>query len=337
MKEVVIAGGGLAGLGLAHALRNRGVPVSLHEAARYPRHRVCGEFISGVSAATLAELGIEDAFADAARHRSGTWHRMGRQMLAFELPEPALAVSRHRLDLRLKEEFERIGGRVFEGSRLPREARPGIVWSAGRRLERGPWIGLKAHFQGLDLSDGLEMHLGRNGYAGLTPVENGRVNVCALFRLDRQRSGRGPALLFDYLAAGGNAELAERLSHAAADSASFLGVSGFELGWRTPQDDLCAIGDAAGMIPPLTGNGMSMAFEAAETAIEPLLAWSCGESGWDESVARLREVMRRRFSRRVACAMALQGLLLQPFGAALASGLSRTGLLPFRPLLALVR
>ena len=57
-NPITIAGGGLAGLSLGIALQSRGVHVTIHEASTYPRHRVCGEFISGVSEETLGTLGI---------------------------------------------------------------------------------------------------------------------------------------------------------------------------------------------------------------------------------------------------------------------------------------
>ena len=57
-NPITIAGGGLAGLSLGIALQSRGVTVTLHEASTYPRHRVCGEFISGVSEETLETMGI---------------------------------------------------------------------------------------------------------------------------------------------------------------------------------------------------------------------------------------------------------------------------------------
>ena len=69
-KVVTIAGGGLAGLSLGIALRQTRTPVILHEAGMYPRHRVCGEFISGVSPAVLETLGIADLVQDAKRHFS---------------------------------------------------------------------------------------------------------------------------------------------------------------------------------------------------------------------------------------------------------------------------
>ena len=68
MKEVRVAGGGLAGLAVAAGLRRQGVPVVVDEAGSYPRHRVCGEFVSGVSGETLERLGIGRVFDDAQRH-----------------------------------------------------------------------------------------------------------------------------------------------------------------------------------------------------------------------------------------------------------------------------
>ena len=57
-KTVTIIGGGLAGLTLGIGLRQKKIPVTIHEARRYPHHRVCGEFISGRGLGTLARLGL---------------------------------------------------------------------------------------------------------------------------------------------------------------------------------------------------------------------------------------------------------------------------------------
>ena len=334
---MTIAGGGLAGLSLAVGLRARDLPVTLHEAGRYPRHRVCGEFISGVKGSTLAALGIAEDLEDAERHVRARWYREGAELLDSEMPEAALGISRYRLDQRLRDRLLKAGGELREGSRLSRESRKGLVWAAGRLPKKGGWIGLKCHMLDLPMRSDLEMHLGSNGYAGLTPVENGRVNVCGLFKLDRTRKGEGSGLLLDYLRQGGNGDLADRMEGGRTDDASFLGVSAFELGWQGGEQSLCTVGDAEGMIPPFTGNGMSMAFESAELALEPLCAWSNGRCHWDQAVAEIHRVARNRFRRRVASAMALHKVLLDARGQRLISVISKTGLLPFRPLLSLVR
>jgi flavin-dependent dehydrogenase len=334
---VTIAGGGLAGLSLAAGLRLRGVPVRVQEAGRYPRHRVCGEFISGVTADTLAALGIDAALADALPRSSVAWFREGRRIHEDSLPVPALGISRHRLDLRLKERVIDLGGLVEEGLRVPREAGEGRVWAAGRIPRPGAWVGLKAHFHDLAMAADLEMHLGRNGYAGLAGIEQGRVNVCGLFRVDRALPGRGSALLDAYLRAGGNGRLADRLGAAVVDEGSFCAVAGFELGRQPFDPEICTVGDAESMIPPFTGNGMSMAFQSAELALEPLADWHAGRLPWSSCVAEIRRRQHRRFRRRLAAARALHAVLMRAAGRDFIESIATARLLPFRPLLSLVR
>lgn len=334
---VTIAGGGLAGLSLAAGLRLRGVPVEVHEAGSYPRHRVCGEFISGVKRETLEKLGIQASFDGAVSCRSVEWFREGRRIHGNSLPVPAMGISRYRLDQRLRDHVVAAGGTVSERSRLPREPREGLVWAAGRIPSRSSWVGLKCHFLDLGMKADLEMHLGTNGYAGLAKIEDGRVNLCGLFRVDRSRRGSGPGLLGSYLRAGGNEALAARLEAGQADPESFSAVAGFELGRQAAEPGLCALGDAESMIPPFTGNGMSMAFEAAAIALEPLEKWSGGKIAWEDCVLEIGAGLRRRFRRRLTAAQTLHPVLLHAGGRNLIEAMGRARILPFRPLLSLVR
>ncbi len=114
------------------------MPVTLHEAGRYPRHRVCGEFISGITPETLAALDIAGALHDARRHLDGAWYADGKKIMTFTLPAAALALSRHRLDDRLRQSLAGKGGTIVESSRLERQPREGLVWTAGRLPRRGP-------------------------------------------------------------------------------------------------------------------------------------------------------------------------------------------------------
>jgi len=336
-QQITIAGGGLAGLSLAIALRNRGVPVTVLEAGNYPRHRVCGEFISGVSEKTLIALGIADLFDDAARHLSLSWYENGRTFHRDQMPEPALGISRYVLDERLKNRLLDLGGELTENSRARPEPKEGFVWAAGRRPQTGSWIGLKAHFRNLPKNSDLEMHAGENGYAGLAGVEDGWVNVCGLFRIDRSIEAKGADLLPAYLDAGGNHFLAEQLRNAEWRENSFSAVAGFELGPQPVVPNLLCLGDAESMIPPFTGNGMSMAFQAAECAIDPLVAWSTGSASWEKTRTDIQVSLRRKFKRRLAVAQLLHRMLFHSKGRALLQSLGNARLLPFRPILSLVR
>jgi flavin-dependent dehydrogenase len=337
IKSTTIAGGGLAGLSLAVALRKRGVPVTVLEAGSYPRHRVCGEFISGVSTATLEFLGIRDLFDDARLHRTLCWHERGRVLHRDVLPEPALGISRFELDDRLQKRVTHLGGEVKTGVRARPVPIDGLVWAAGRRPRPGTWIGLKTHVRGLVMSADLEMHTGRNGYAGLAAVEDGWINVCGLFRIDRTIAATGADLLGAYLAAGGNERLTEALGRAEWREGSFSAVAGFELGRQQAVPGLLCLGDAESMIPPFTGNGMSMAFQAAETACEPIVAWASGRSCWEETMNTVRSGLGRRFRRRLAMAQVMHRVLFDASGRSLLQSLSSAGLLPFKPMLSLVR
>lgn len=336
-QEITIAGGGLAGLSLAAALRLHEVPVTVLEAGIYPRHRVCGEFISGVSAATLTALGISELFGDVLHHRTLGWHEGGRLFHRDVFKDPALGISRHRLDERLRDHVVALGGVVETGVRDAAVPREGLVWTAGKRPRNGPWIGLKAHVRKLPKTSDLEMHAGTNGYAGLAEVEEGWTNVCGLFRIDRSIRARGVDLLPAYLDAGGSRELAAALRTAEWREGSLCAVAGFELGHQPPLPGLLALGDAESLIPPFTGNGMSMAFQAAECAVGPLAAWSQGEQSWQAAVNHVRDAVSRRFRRRLAVAGALHPVLLAAGGRSLLQSLAAAHLLPFQPLLALIR
>lgn len=336
-QEITIAGGGLAGLALAVALRRHEVPVTVLEAGSYPRHRVCGEFISGVSGGTLAALGIDRLFGDVRRHRTLAWHASGRLIHRDEFREPALGISRYLLDLRLRDHLVGLGGMVRTGERARPEPREGFVWAAGRRPRNGSWVGLKAHVKLPPPAADLEMHAGGNGYAGLAAVEDGWTNVCGLFRIDRSLAARGGDLLPAYLEAGGNASLAAALRAGEWRAGSFCAVAGFELGRQPAVPGLLALGDAESMIPPFTGNGMSMAFQAAECALAPLVEWSRGGQSWQQAANTIRTAVGRRFRRRLAVAGSLHPVLLGTSGRSLLQSLAAARLLPFQPLLALIR
>ena len=336
-REITIAGGGLAGLSLAIALRRRDVPVTVLEAGSYPRHRVCGEFISGVTGGTLGNLGILDLFDNARRHSTLAWHERGKLLHRNTLPEPALGISRHDLDERLRLRFEDLGGHLETNTRAKPEPADGLVWAAGRRPRNGQWIGLKAHVRAIPMSSDLEMHAGRNGYAGLAGVEDGWVNVCGLFKIDRAIEAKGPELFAAYLEEGGNKALASQLRESEWREGSFSAVAGFELGKQPEVPGLLCLGDAESMIPPFTGNGMSMAFQAAEAAVHPLAEWAAGAACWDSTRSAITVALKKRFSRRLSTALFLHRVLLSDRGRTLLQTLSSARLLPFRPILSLVR
>src|SRR5882724_2047441 len=177
LRTITIVGGGLAGLTLGIGLRRQGVPVVIWEMGHYPRHRVCGEFISGHGQGTLRRLGLLELLVEAGAQTLVTarFFSRRRSFPAHRLPQTALCLSRFKLDALLAEEFQKLGGELRCGSRFPRAGfeEEGVVRANGRRVqpESGGWhwFGVKAHVGNLaPLTADLELHLCSNGYVGLS-------------------------------------------------------------------------------------------------------------------------------------------------------------------------
>src|SRR5262245_1701019 len=109
-RPITIVGGGLAGLTLGIGLRQRGVPVTIHEAGKYPRHRVCGEFISGRGQESLRRLGLDKLLVDAGavNATSAAFFSETKSTAPRALPSKAICLSRFDLDHALAAEFSRL-------------------------------------------------------------------------------------------------------------------------------------------------------------------------------------------------------------------------------------
>lgn len=331
MKPIDIAGGGLAGLSLGIALRRAGVPVTVWEAGSYPRHRVCGEFICGVSAETLEELGIADLFAGAAPVRSATWHHRNTAIFDVALPIEGRGLSRFTLDDRLAHRFRELGGNLQTGQRRRDKNPEGAVWATGRVAAPSHLLGLKMHLLGFEMSTDLEMHFAPGGYAGVSWVEDGRVNLCALFRQRPELRAPKEELMLAYLSACGFHDLVTRVRAAKIDPASHAAVSSVPSGFQraTRADEACAVGDFYGMVGPFTGNGISMAFESALAARDPLARYARGECDWPGATYAVLAAQEARFGSRLKLSQYVHEMLLNPVGLSGLAMLSRARALPF--------
>jgi 2-polyprenyl-6-methoxyphenol hydroxylase-like FAD-dependent oxidoreductase len=322
-REIRIIGGGLAGLTLGILLRRESVPVEIWEAGSFPRHRVCGEFISGRGIQILRSLEITGlpeplgAFAQTAR-----FYDRDVASPVLNLPDPALSIDRSQLDFLLAREFLRLGGVLHDNRRWTGSlTAEGTVRATGRRVHKGKdsaWIGVKAHATEVQLDSDLELHFSNRGYVGLSrlPHRERTFNVCALFRYDGElRVTRDADHLAESFTRGMGAPLVRLLERAKFIPETFSAVAGLSLSrTQVGSSAECRIGDSICMIPPLTGNGMSIALETAALSAPYLAAFSQERISWLRTLESTSQSCNSLLRNRLSAAGFLQGLSSHPVG-----------------------
>ena len=311
-REIRIVGGGLAGLTLGLLLRREGVSTEIFDAGTYPRPKVCGEFISGKGVEILKQLSVvsPELTSDARGARFYDGEVSSREL---RLPQAAVAVDRATLDESLARTFEKEGGVLRENARWTESfTAEGLVRATGRRLNKekaGTMVGIKAHARNVPLTADLELHFSDAGYVGLSRQRGGTVNVCALFvrktalKCETIANRNLPEMFSREMASA----LREQLRNAIFEDATFASVAGISLRREKAQATReCRIGDSICMIPPMTGNGMSIALESAMIAAPILRDYSNGRVEWQQAQQEISRRCDQAFSRRLTFAGFLQ-------------------------------
>jgi len=286
--DVLIIGGGLAGCSAAIQLAERGKRVLLLEKQRYPAHKLCGEFLSVEVLAMFERLGVREAVWQAGAQPIDHTVITTTDGAVFEsmLPGTALGLSRYTLDRLLFERARAAGAEAHDGVSVQTiegtlDEGFGVTTSEGRfearmvlgaygkrstldrKLDRpflkarSPFVAFKAHYAGVDLPGVIELHAFPGGYCGLSHVEQGQVNACWIAHGDALKAAGGtPEAMIDQ-SLGQNPALARRFEAMERVSDKFIAVSQITF---VPKGafagDVCMIGDTAGMIAPMCGDGM---------------------------------------------------------------------------------
>lgn len=303
--DAIVVGAGPAGAAAAIGLARAGAKILLLERMRETGDALCGGFLSWQSLARLEALGIVPGTLGGQTVRSVRLFA-GRRHSETTLPKAAMAVSRRRLDTMLQAAAVAAGAglergvyatAIDGGAVQTRDgtilSAPSLFLAAGKHGFRGfprepaawqqrdPVTGLRLRLPqspALDrlIGDAVELHLFDRGYAGLVRQEGGGANLCLAVHKSRLDAvGGQPAAL---LRALGDAHpmLGERLAH--ADWGRNIDAIGHvPYGWRTRDTlpGLYRLGDQAGVIPSLAGEGMGLALASAAVAVA---AWRHGRA-----------------------------------------------------------
>lgn len=327
--DVVVIGGGPAGATAAWHLASHGIRVALLDKDRFPRHVVCGEFMSPESARALAKLGVFEEVREAGARivRSACITASDGQIASSDLEAPGLAVSRYALDQVLMENARRAGADVRQGTAAKDvtgdlnagfavqtddgEIRAHVVIGAfGKRSvidralqrpffeRRTSYVGVKQHFAETTCGDAVELHGFDGGYCGLVSIEGGRMNACGLVRADVLKTV-GPRDAIRGLQSL-NPILATRLANVEPAMGRPIAISQVSFAFKDVMHrDICMIGDAAGLITPLCGDGVAMALDGGERAAGLVRAFLLSDLGTEEFRNQYRQRWKQQFARRM--------------------------------------
>jgi len=330
--DLAIIGGGPAGSSAAVVAARLGASVVLLEARGFPRHKVCGEFVSAealdVLASLLQNLPTGRTLLDAAPDIDRTRLFLGTRMIEAPVSPPALSITRYDLDFQLWMAAQAAGVETrpdcevtaAEGSGPFRLTTSGgnyftkaLIIAAGRWSQFTPdrtvpagsrWIGVKGHFRELNPSPSTDLYFFANGYCGAQPVAKDVINACAMVRSDRATS------LPEVFAL--HAKLAER---AAGWTPVTQPVSTAPLIYRIPQPvrgNVMFAGDAAAFIDPFVGDGISIALRSGRLAAQCVCRFLSGEIVLRESVRLYEDEYTRQFAPLLSAASRMRSLLSLP-------------------------
>ena len=349
--DVAVIGGGPAGASAAITAARFGAHVALLETGEFPRHKVCGEFISAESLDILRDL-LRDA-PDAARVL-GTAPVVDKVRLLLDhaftsapVSPAGMSISRYDLDHLLWQAAQLAGVcarsdcdvRSVEGNgsfKLETSAgnveASAVIVAAGRwsrfrprvAVPQGPkWVGLKAHYHESASTCSTDLYFFDHGYCGVQPVSVGVVNACAMVRSDRATSLEEVLALAPALAerSRGWQLLTEPITTA-------------PLIYRTPEpvrNKLIFVGDAAAFIDPFVGDGISIALRTGRLAANELLPAIRNSIALTAAIANYQKKYREQFVPLIMAASRIRPLLSWPKPAqfAVLELLRLPGLMPY--------
>ncbi|TCJ13357.1 FAD-dependent oxidoreductase [Flaviaesturariibacter flavus] len=343
--DVIIIGGGLGGLAAATCLARAGHSVVVFEKGNYPAHKVCGEYVSLESWCFLRDLGMRLEEMDLPQIDRFRLTAPDGRAFDTRLPLGGFGISRFALDAGLAACARGAGATVVEGARVEDVSFDGRfrvsveIRGAGRREFEaaaccGAWgkrsnvdlrwnraflqrqdrrldnfIGVKYHLSTPWPQHTIGLHNFQGGYCGISRVEAGRSSVCYLARAEALRACGGKLARLEREVLCRNPHLARIFDDAEAAEPFPLTISQITFQTKAPvEQGVLLLGDAAGMISPLCGNGMSIALHCGKLAAAEISAFLQGKQGRAAMEAAYAGAWRHQFAARLA-----RGRLLQRF------------------------
>jgi len=295
-KKIIIIGGGLAGLTAAIHLSKIGLKVILIEKNEYPKHKVCGEYVSNEILPYLDWLTLNISELNPTHISKLEFSTADGAIINCDLPLGGFGVSRYALDAFLSMKAiengceiiqDSVDDVVFEKDSFTISTLNSgtfvssiVIGAFGKRSnidqklkrsfvqKKSHWLAVKAHYSGEFPNDLVGLHNFEGGYCGVSKVENDTINICYLASYESFKRFKN---IEDYqkhiVMKNPHLNLIFEKSKILFETPLSISQVSFDKK-ETVENHILMIGDTAGLIHPLCGNGMAMAIHSAKIVSE---------------------------------------------------------------------
>jgi flavin-dependent dehydrogenase len=337
--DVAIIGGGLAGLALSIQLAKADYSVAVFEKEKYPFHKVCGEYISFENWNFLEELGLplSDWNLPVIKHLIVS--APDGKYIESDLPLGGFGISRYKIDSALAGIASALGVEIFEQNKVSdivfennffsvqsssfnchskivcgcfgKRSNLDIKWKRGFSLKKNSklnnYVGVKYHIKTNFPSNFIALHNFKNGYCGISQIEENKYCLCYLTNAQNLSANNNSIKEMEKNVLCTNPFLEKIFSSSEFLFNEPLIISQISFDKKTKiENHVLMLGDAAGMITPLCGNGMSMALHASKIAMRHIVLFLKGNITRHEMEQEYTDEWNQFFSKRLAAGRIIQ-------------------------------
>ncbi len=339
--DIAIIGGGLAGLSLAIQSADAGYKTALFEKEQYPFHKVCGEYISNESHPFLQRLGVNLPLLSLPKITKLIISDANGKAYPFQLDLGGFGISRYTLDNLLYEAALSKGVTMYTKTKVTDVVREsdGFIITASNtnykaKIACGAWgkksnvdiqwkrsfaqqkvnqlnnfIGIKYHIRYSFAPDTIALHNFENGYCGISKIEDDKCCLCYLTTAGNLKKHNNSIAEMEKNLLSQNPFLKDIFHSARFLYPQPLVISGISFDKKTQvENGVLMLGDGAGLITPLCGNGMSMAMHSSVLAFQNIGLFLQQKQTCSEMETNYKTQWQQQFGRRLMVGRTVQRL-----------------------------
>ena len=336
--DVAIIGGGLAGLASSILLAKGGHSVILFEKERYPFHKVCGEYVSLESWDFLKRLGLALDEMNLPMIDTLLLTAPNGKSFRTKLPQGGFGISRFELDSQLANIAKENGITLVEESKIEKvrfedrfelqahstsvaakvccaaygkrsnldlKWKRGFLKASNKRLDN--YVGVKYHIRTKWENNVIGLHNFEDGYCGISKIEGDKYCLCYMTKADNLKKSNNNIELLEQKILSSNPHLKKILEESEKYESFPITISQINFNRKSQvENHVLMLGDSAGMITPLCGNGMSIALHTAKLASEVIDTFLNGTISREEMEETYESNWQTHFAARLRTGRSLQ-------------------------------